>query len=303
MDGFKQGYGVRTDISGSSHPESTLQCRGKIGNDISEHVVRYDHLKIVWLPNHEQAQRIDVEMAGLNPGVAGSGILKAALPQITGIGHHIGLIAHAHFGFSGAARMIERVPDNPVHALTRVDLHLSGDFIGSTLLENAAGVDIRAFRVLTDYREVHVLDTHSFQWAQLLVEQPDRTHIGKQIQTKTKGQEYFGRVPLIGNPRIADRSKQNGVEILAKHFERPGRQSNAFPEIFLSAPIELDELQSGAEYLIHAAQHAHGLAGDIDSDTVSGNDRDPFHRYVGLPMIQPACCTPRPGPSGATLRL
>src|SRR5213594_4386304 len=236
MDGFKQGYGVRTDISGSSHPESTLQCRGKIGNDISEHVVRYDHLKIVWLPNHEQAQRIDVEMAGLNPGVAGSGILKAALPQITGIGHHIGLIAHAHFGFSGAARMIERVTDNPVHALTRVDLHLSGDFIGSTLLENAAGVDIRAFRVLTDYREVHVLDTHSFQWAQLLVEQPDRTHIGKQIQTKTNAQDGKATPSLRYFSAPQSNSTNSNPELNTSFTRRSTRMDSRVTSIPIPSP-------------------------------------------------------------------
>src|SRR4051812_40324696 len=82
---------------------------------------------------------------------------------------------------------------------------------------------------------------------------------------------------LIGHSWIAHGPKQDGAEILAKHFEGSGRKSDALFEIFLGSPIEFDEFQACAEFFVHTAQHAHRLARHIDTDTITGNDCNSFH--------------------------
>src|SRR2546422_7274677 len=138
------------DISRSRHSESALQCRRQVGDDIAEHVVGHNHLKIFGLANHKQTKRIYIKVAGLNPRVPGGGLLEAPLPQVAGVGQHIRFVAHADLRFPVPARIIESVFNDAVNALAGVDLHLVRHFIGSSLLEDTAGVHVRALGVLTD---------------------------------------------------------------------------------------------------------------------------------------------------------
>src|SRR5262249_42801177 len=84
---------------------------------------------------------------------------------------------------------------------------------------------------------------------------------------------------LIRHPRISNGAEQNRIKVLAEHVKRAGRQTDAFAEEFLGAPIELHEFQSGAEYFVYARQNPHRFAGDIDSDSVAWYDSDSFHDY------------------------
>src|SRR5438132_3189985 len=265
------------DISRSRHSESALQCRRQVGDDIAEHVVGHNHLKIFGLANHKQTKRIYIKVAGLNPRVPGGGLLEAALPQVSGIGQHIRFVAHADRRFPVVARIIESVFNDAVHALAGVDLYLVRHFIGSSLLEDTAGIHVSALGVLTDDGKVHVVNPHSLEWAQALVEQTHRPDVRVQIQTESQREQDLGGMTLIRDTRIAHRSEQNRLEILAKHFKRARWQRNAFFQVFLSAPIELDEFQPRAEYFIDTTQHAHGLASDVNPDPVSGNYCDSLH--------------------------
>ena len=160
-----------------------------------------------------------------------------------------------------------------------MDLDLGRDLIGRSLLEHASGIDVRAFRVLADNREVHVPDANAFQRAKFLVEQANRPDIGIQIETESQREKNLGRVTLIRHARVADGAEQDRVKLAAKHVKCSRRQRDAFFEVFLRAPVELHELESRAEDVIHPAQHAHRLARDINSDSVSGYDCDAFHFY------------------------
>src|SRR5947209_12108165 len=83
MDRLKQRHCIWMDISGSGHSQSALECGGKIRDDIAEHVVGHDHLKISRLPDHQKTKRIYIKVARLNPGVPACGLLETALPQIS----------------------------------------------------------------------------------------------------------------------------------------------------------------------------------------------------------------------------
>src|SRR5262245_34053912 len=137
MDGFEQRNVSRIDIAGCRHSESALQCRSEIRNDVAEHVVGHDHLKILRLSDHQQAKRVNVEMAGLNPGMTSRGRFEASLPQIAGVSHHVGLVAHADFRLGVPLRVLERVVDDPLHALSSVDFHLGRNLVRRSFLEDS----------------------------------------------------------------------------------------------------------------------------------------------------------------------
>src|SRR6516165_43010 len=109
------------------------------------------------------------------------------------------------------------------------------------------------------------------------MKQPHRAHIRVQIETESQRKKNLGGMLLIGHARIAYSAKQNCAEIFAEHIERAGRQRYTFSQVFLGTPIELDELQSCAEYFIDPAQHAHRLTGNINSDPIPRYNRYPFH--------------------------
>src|SRR5215470_615819 len=107
------------DISRGRHSKPTLQCRGKIGNNVAEHVVRHDDLKVAWLANHQETKSIYIKMARLNAGVPRGRFLEAALPQVSRISHNVGLIAHADFRVTVPASILKGVVDNAADAFAR----------------------------------------------------------------------------------------------------------------------------------------------------------------------------------------
>src|SRR5439155_5090130 len=155
-----------------------------------------------------------------------------------------------------------------------------------TFLEDTAGIDIRSLGILADHREVQVLDADSFQRTQTFVKQPHRPDVRIEIQAESEREEYLRRMTLIRHARIADRSEQNGGEILPEYVERARRKRDAFFQIFLCPPVEFDEFQSGTEYFVHAAQHAHGLPRDIDADSISRYDCNSWHALIRLVKIR-----------------
>src|SRR5207247_8568567 len=108
---------------------------------------------------------------------------------------------------------------------------------------------------------------------------------------------------LDGKRKNGHGPEQNDIQVPAKHFKRAWRQRDALFEIFFSAPIELDQLQSSTEDFIDAPQDTHGFTRDIDPDPVSGYDCNTFHSSVRWAMTPRAFCTPRQEHAGATLSL
>src|SRR5215475_232072 len=104
-------------------------------------------------------------MAGTNCRVTRSSFLERTLPQVSGICHHVGLVAHAHFRLPVTLRITKRVFHDTIDAFAGVNLDLGGDLIRRSLFKYAAGINIGAFGVLADDGEVHVLAANAFERA------------------------------------------------------------------------------------------------------------------------------------------
>ena len=128
-------------------------------------------------------------MAGVDVGVLGTDGFEDALPEVVGEGHGVGLVGHAEaegFGVAGAdvflsrlvagaagqivrgagedafggagvgAGVVEGVADDAVYTFVGIDVFLDGDFVGSSLLEEAADADVEAFGVFAEDHEIEV---------------------------------------------------------------------------------------------------------------------------------------------------
>ena len=66
--------------------------------------------------------------------------------------------------------VLERILDDPVHTLAGVDFNLICDLIRGSLLKHAAGIDVRAFSVFANNREVYLCHANPLQRTEPLVE-------------------------------------------------------------------------------------------------------------------------------------
>src|ERR1019366_1281748 len=95
------------------------------------------------------------------------------------------------FDLSHIRTFLRGVADDALDAFARVDVFLGGDFIGRTLLEDAAGVSVNAFRIFAEHYEVYVLGLDSFQWTECCVEQADWAHVGIEIHFEAHAEQNF----------------------------------------------------------------------------------------------------------------
>ena len=84
------------------------------------------------------------------------------------MGHSIGLITQQKFCPRRAVQLVvrlavfERVANDALDALARIDILLGGDLVGSSLFEDASSIGVNALGVLPEHNKIDVLRFHSF---------------------------------------------------------------------------------------------------------------------------------------------
>ena len=200
-------------------------------------------------------------------------------------------------------RVFECVPDDAVHALVGVDLFLNRDLILGPGLEAAADVDVHAFGVLAKHHEVDVCRTAPFQRAQPLVQQFHRPVVDIEIELEPRAEQDVTRITKVRDPRIPERSKENGIE-LPQQVEAVRRERFTRFQKVVRAPGQLFELEPPAEFLANGLEDLQGFSRDFLADPVSGNDcyfhSIPTWRWfanVGGSRTAPTFQMPSPFPS------
>src|SRR6185437_15113783 len=157
------------NIGAGSHTQASLECGRDVGNDVPKHVVGYDHIEGTGIANQLHAERVHIHMLGFNLRIFGAHSFENALPQATRVSHGVGFVAHEHaaaraaIGFFVVSAIIEGVADNTFDALASIDVLLDRKFVGSSLLEDAAGISVNALGVFAEDDEVYVFGLDSFQ--------------------------------------------------------------------------------------------------------------------------------------------
>ena len=181
-------------------------------------------------------------------------------------------------------RVLEGVPDDPVHAFVGIDLFLDRDLVVRVRLEAAADADVDAFGVLAEHHEVHVVRAAALERTQPLVEQLHRTVVDVEVQLEASAEEDLARVPVVGHARIAERADQDGVE-LPQQVVAVRRQRLAGRDVVVGAPGQVLELERPAELLSTACR-------TLTASAVTSLPM-PSPAMTAIRMIQ----TPSPSPS------
>lgn len=67
------------------------------------------------------------------------------------------------------------------------------------------------------------------------------TGVDEEIELETQAEENVSGVLVAGNARIAESTKENGVEFVAEHFDGAIGEGDVFAKIFVGTPIEFDK--------------------------------------------------------------
>src|SRR6266850_3556629 len=79
---------------------------------------------------------------------------------------------------------------------------------------------------------------------------------------------------IRGNAWITQGSKQDGVKLVAQHFDGADWEAYALPQKLVRAPVEFDEFHAPLGWRGDRPQHLHRLRRDLFADAVAGNHSD-----------------------------
>src|SRR5919108_285143 len=99
--------------------------------------------------------------------------------------------------FAGGACELERMADDAVDALVRVELLLNRHFVDGIRLEAAADAYIQPFGIFAKHHEVDVGRGAALQRAQAIVEQANRALIDVEIERETGAEQDVARVAVV----------------------------------------------------------------------------------------------------------
>ncbi|MCG3120728.1 MAG: hypothetical protein ALAOOOJD_03556 [bacterium] len=151
------------NVAGAGHAEAALQNRAEIGDDVAQHVLGDDHLKMLRIFDHLHDQRIDKEMIFFDVGILLTDGGKHALPQIVAVTQHVRFVRHRHARAAMRFRVHKRGADDALDAFAGVIRFLRRHFIRRAFLQNTAGIHIRAFSVFAKNNEVDVFHGFLFE--------------------------------------------------------------------------------------------------------------------------------------------
>lgn len=166
--------------------------------------------------------------------------------------------------------VLEGVADDALHTFTRVDVFLGGDFVRSSLLEDASAIGVNAFRVFAENYEVDVVRLDTFERAQRSIKQANRAYVRVKVHFEAHAEQDFFGMDVGFYPGIAESADQNGIVVTGEHGESLGRNRGLIPQVAVSTPVEILEFNRSSGCLDGLDR----LWNNFLTDTVAGDDCD-----------------------------
>ena len=173
-----------------------------------------------------------------------------------------------------AAGVVEGVADDALDAFAGVDVFLDGDLVGSSLFEEAADADVEAFGVFAEDHQVNVVGGAIAERGEARVEEFGGAGVDVEVELEAQAEEDVGGVLVGGDAGIAERAEEDGVELVAQHFDGAFGEGDVFAEEFVGAPVEFDELDGAVALGGGGLDDFDGYGGDFLADAVAGDDGD-----------------------------
>jgi hypothetical protein len=186
----------------------------------------------------------------------------------------VGCGLHAGEGAGVVAGEVESVADDALDAFAGVDVFLDGDLVSSSLLEEAAYTNIEAFGVFAEDHEIDVGGAAIAERGEALVEELGGAGVNVEVELEAEAEEDVGGVLVGGDAWVAEGSKEDGVEFIAKHFHRARGEGDFLAKIFVGAPVEVDEFDGAIAFGGGGLDDLNGDGSDFLADAVAGDDRD-----------------------------
>ena len=170
----------------------------------------------------------------------------------------------------------ERVPDDPLHAVRRVDADLGRDLVRAALADDPAVADVRALGALAHDDEVDL--AIGARPCRQRRRDPGVEPGRPQVHVVVEGEPQPEQQPAFEHParhaRVADRAEQDGVvpAQLVEHAvgqRLAGRVPAPGTEVVVRR-LELDVVRVG-----DGVEHPDGLGDDLGADAVAGDEREP----------------------------
>ena len=144
----------RVEVAGGGEPDAAGDRPAEVGEDVTEQVVRDDHVVALRVGHEVDAGGVDVVVGRADVGVLGSDMVERALPQVAGEGQHVRLVDHRQVLAAALLGQPEGVADAALDAHAGVDRALRGHLVLGPLAEDAALAHVRALGVLADHHHV-----------------------------------------------------------------------------------------------------------------------------------------------------
>src|SRR5208283_5347202 len=266
VDRLEQGNLAWVDIGGGRKSKATGKLGAEVADDVTEQVIRHDHVELRGIADHFHGQRVDVEVAGIRFRMLFLQFAEDALPQVVAVGEGVRFVAHAEAMAGPRGGVLEREPEDALDALAGVQLFLHGDLIGGAALELAADIDVQAFRVFAKDNEIDVGLGAVAQRGEAAVEEHARAHVYVEVETEAQAEQDVQSVLVGRHAGIADGAEQDGVEVAAQHFDRAGGQRDAFAKEAAGGPIEIGEFGCSRPRGERGAQGFEAFGGYIGAD-------------------------------------
>ncbi len=262
------------DIGGGREAEATCELRGEVRDDVAEEIVGDDDVELARVADELHGEGVYIKVTGIDYGIFGADGFKDALPEVAGEGHGVGFVRHAKPLEFMSAGVVEGVADDAFDALAGVDVFLDGDFVGGVFLVEAAHAHVEAFGVFAKYHKADIVGGDVAERGEALVEEFGGAGIDEKVELKAQTEQDVRGVLIGGHAGIAEGAEENGVELIAHHFNGARRKGDVFAEIFVGAPVELDELDGAVALGSRGIDALDGDGRDFLADAIAGNDGD-----------------------------
>ena len=227
----------------------------QVGEDVAEQVVGDDHVVAVGGVHEVDAGGVDVVVGGAEAGVLGGDLLERPVPEVTGVGHHVGLV-HQRDVPAPLGGQLEAEADGALGTHAGVHRALRDDLVRGSLAQEAALARVGAFGVLPDDGHIDVP-----------LGQPEGTQVHVQVQIETHPQQQAPLEHARGNVRCTDGAHVDGVEF-PPFLQHAVGQDGAVAQVALAAEVVVHRLEAHACGLYDLQ----ALVYDFGADAVAGED-------------------------------
>src|SRR4051812_34865711 len=276
---------LRGQVRGRCDADRAGHAGSQIGEDVAEEVGPDHDVESVRALHEMRAEDVDVELVDAHVRV----LLRHRLYPLVPVGHRDGdavrLGRRGEMLLRPRLGQVERVAEDPIHALAREGTLLHHHLLVGAFVKAAADGGVLALVVLAHHPEIDVPRFAIAQRRGHARHEADRADVCVLAEPAADRDEETPQRDVIGNAGESNRAEEDCV-VLADPVEPVARHHLAVLLVMLAAPGKAVPLELHAELPPSRLEHADSLGHDLVANPVSWNHRDPVALHVCIPHLR-----------------